>query len=105
MLGDLAEPGVSPPRSEVAKPCSTGESDFLRKMRSAALGQVAKGWQKGPLRYTARAEHIVGGRETIVNAAYRLGAQQSDKRRAADDLKGSLTDESQAVFTPIKLPL
>ena len=55
-------------------------------------------------RRTAGGEFIIDGEETVVNPAYRLGARQSDKLRAVDSLKRSLTHDATASRAPINLP-
>ena len=53
-----------------------------------------------PRRYNAKGELLVEGKETVVNPAYRFGAQQADNLRAAGDLKRSATNEAAAAHTP-----
>ena len=55
--------------------------------------------------FSAGSGLVTDGAETIASPAFRLGAQQFDKFRAAGDLKGSLTNEAVAVRAPINLPL
>ena len=66
--------------------------------------QVAAGWIRGPLRYTAEGGLIIDSEETVVNPAYRLGAQQPDELGAVDDLRRSITNYATVVHAPIHLP-
>ena len=47
---------------------------------------------------------MIDGMATVVNPAYRFGAQRPDNLGAADDLKRSLTNEAAAVNAPINRP-
>ena len=54
------------------------------------IAQVGGGWMEDPFPYTGVGKILVNGKNPIVNPAYRLGAQQTDKRRKGGDLKAGL---------------
>ena len=115
LLGQFAGPGVCPVSSKIPEPISRGKlfqsaSPTFKPERGGVeayvskLRKVTKGWRHGPHRYTPQGELISEGKDTVVNPAYPLGVQQSDKFRAADDLRRSLTNEATPTQTPTSLP-
>lgn len=73
-------------------------------MWGEAFVQVAKGWLSGPFGYNSEGNLVTDVAPAAVNPARRSGAQQSDKLRAVDDLKRSLTNGAKAAYAPINLP-
>ena len=75
-----------------------------REAVGVSFGSGSKGMAAGPPTVYRGDRPILNGNETILNPAYRSGAQQSGKLRVVDDLERSSTKEAATVHSPINLP-
>ena len=75
------------------------------QLRGEAADQVEKGWFDGPCPSDDQSRLLTGEGPQDVNPAFRFGAQQGEKLRAADDLKRSRANAAAAIRAPANLPL
>lgn len=101
-LGMLSRGGISQSASLRFVAAKEGQASRAEKLQHEAISQTKKYWLRGPPGYTPKGGLWVKGELVVVNPAFRFGAQQVDKPRAADDLSGSSANEATFAKTPLK---
>ena len=120
MLGELGKPRVYPPISEFSEILARGGRSRSASSRCVAakggrgpeaeepwreaISQAKKEWPRAPHRYSPAGELRADGKLVIAIPAFRFGAQQVDRLRAAGDLKRGSADDDLVGKTPINLP-